>query len=240
MVPLRPPQKRREDIFFLAIVLLILAVNFIGFARTYYLAGMLHAPLPSAIVHIHGALFTSWLLLLLTQTVLAGIGRVRWHRRLGVLGGIIAALMLIAGPLVLVGALRRHAFSHNDVYPIFAADVCALTLFAFFVAYGLLRRNDSAAHKRLMLFATIAILAPGLSRWSFAFMDSDYAFYGIYLAFPIAIILFDLFSYKKVLRVTMLGSALVTMYIFGAGPLSHTPIWHRITDSVQQSSSQKP
>ena len=223
-------------------VLLILAVNFIGFAHTYYLAGLLHAPLPSAIVHVHGALFTCWLLLLLTQTVLVSMGRVRWHRRLGVLGGVIAALMLIAGPLVLVGALRRHAFSQNEGYVIFAADLCSLTLFAFFVASGLLRRNDSAVHKRLMLFASIAILAPGLSRWSFAFMVSPYAFYGIYLAFPIAILLFDLVTLRKVLRVTLLGSVLVTIYIFGVGPLSHTALLHRITDAIQQqpSSSRKP
>lgn len=236
-MPARPIQKRREDIFFLAFVFLILAANFIGFARTYYLAGIFRAPLPSLLVHIHGALFTSWLLLLLIQTSLVFAGRIHWHRRLGVLGGVIAGLMLIVGPLVLVAALRRPAYSFNTASLILAADLGGLTLFALFVASGLRLRNNSLAHKRLMLFATIAILAPGLSRWSFPFMRSSFAFFCIYLAFPLAIIVFDLFSARKVHRVTLLCSVLLTAYIFGVGFLSNTSIWHRITRSVQGTSS---
>jgi hypothetical protein len=37
--------------------LLILATVFVGFARTYFLAGVFRAPLPSLLVHIHGAVF---------------------------------------------------------------------------------------------------------------------------------------------------------------------------------------
>jgi len=48
--------------------LLILATVFVGFARTYYLAGVFHAPLPSLIIHLHGAAFSTWILLLVTQT----------------------------------------------------------------------------------------------------------------------------------------------------------------------------
>jgi hypothetical protein len=236
-VPTRPRQKRPEDIFFLALVFLILIVNFIGFARTYYLAGLVRAPLPSLLVHIHGALFTSWLLLLLLQTSLVVAGRIHWHRQLGVLGGVIAGLMLIVGPLVLVAALRRHAFSFNGASLVFAADVGGLALFAIFVASGLRLRNNSAVHKRLMLFATIAILPPGLSRWSFSFMESSFAFFCIYLAFPLAIIVFDLFSARKVYRVTLLCSVLLTAYVFGVGFLADTSIWHRITRSVQDTSS---
>ncbi len=33
---------------------------FVGFARTYFLAGMFRAPLPNLLVHIHGAAFTLW------------------------------------------------------------------------------------------------------------------------------------------------------------------------------------
>ena len=233
----RPPQKRREDIFFLAFVFLLLMANFIGFARTYYLAGMFRAPLPSRLVHIHGALFTSWLLLLLLQTSLIVGGRIRWHRQLGVLAGVIAALMLIVGPLVLIAALRRHAFPSNAADLIFAADLGGLALFALFVASGLRFRNNIVVHKRLMLFATIAILPPGLDRWSFSFMESSFAFFGIYLAFPFAIIVYDLFSVRKVHRVTLLCSVLITAYIFGAGRLSKTSIWHRVTESVQETSS---
>jgi hypothetical protein len=233
-MPLRPTHKRREDIFFLAIVLLLLAANVIGFAHTYFLAGLIRAPLPSPLVHIHGALFTLWLLLLLTQTILVSLGRIRWHRQLGILGGIIAALMLIFGPLVLFASLRRHAFSLNESSFIFAADLCSLILFALFVFYGLRLRNNTISHKRLMLFATIAILPPGLSRWPFHFMESDIAFFGIFLAFPLAIVLFDLFAYRTVHRVTWLCSALIAILAFGSAPLARTPVFHRLTQSIRR------
>ena len=110
-MPLRPQPKRREDLFFLCIVGAILAVNFVGFARTYYLAGVFRAPLPGPLVHIHGALFTCWLLLLAAQTALFGANKIRLHRNLGVLGGVIALGMLILSPMVLVFSLRRHAFA---------------------------------------------------------------------------------------------------------------------------------
>ena len=66
--------------------MLILAPVFLGFARSYYLAGLFKAPLPNLIVHIHGAVFSSWILLLIAQTSLVAAGRVDLHRRLGPLG----------------------------------------------------------------------------------------------------------------------------------------------------------
>jgi hypothetical protein len=64
--------------------LLILVFVFTGFARTYYLAGVFRATLPSPLVHLHGALFSFWILLLITQIVLVSADRVDWHMRLGV------------------------------------------------------------------------------------------------------------------------------------------------------------
>jgi hypothetical protein len=58
---------------------------FVGFSRTYYLAGIFKAPLPNLLVHIHGAVFTTWILLLVTQTSLVAADRVDIHRRLGLL-----------------------------------------------------------------------------------------------------------------------------------------------------------
>ncbi len=53
--------------FFFAITVLLAAVVVIGFAPTYYLAGGFLAPLPSRIVHLHAAVFSSWMILLIVQ-----------------------------------------------------------------------------------------------------------------------------------------------------------------------------
>jgi hypothetical protein len=49
---------------------LLLLTVFVGFVRTYLLAGVFRAPLPSLLVHIHGAVFSCWILLRITQVSL--------------------------------------------------------------------------------------------------------------------------------------------------------------------------
>jgi len=76
-------RSRFDDLFFPGMAVLLLATVFFGFARTYYLAGVFRAPLPNLLVHIHGAVFSAWILLLIAQTSLVASGRVDLHRRLG-------------------------------------------------------------------------------------------------------------------------------------------------------------
>jgi hypothetical protein len=47
-----PPGRRYDHVFFSGMAVLILASVFLGFAHSYYLAGVFHAPLPSRIIHI--------------------------------------------------------------------------------------------------------------------------------------------------------------------------------------------
>src|SRR3979411_3524763 len=95
----RKTNRQYDNYFFSAMAMLILATVFVGFARTYFLAGVVRAPLPSLIIHIHGAVFSSWILLLIAQISLVSAGRVDIHRRLGLAGFGLACLMLILGVL---------------------------------------------------------------------------------------------------------------------------------------------
>jgi hypothetical protein len=54
------PGRRSDHLFFSAMALLMMFTVFVGFAHTYYLAGMFRAPLPSLIIHLHGTAFSSW------------------------------------------------------------------------------------------------------------------------------------------------------------------------------------
>src|SRR5208282_1203920 len=97
-----------ENHFFSAMAVVILASVFVGFARTYYLAGVFKAPLPNLLIHIHGAVFSSWILLLIVQTSLVATGRVNLHRRLGLMGFALACLVVILGLLAATDSLGRH------------------------------------------------------------------------------------------------------------------------------------
>ena len=85
-LPKHLPGRKYDRQFFFAITLLLVVVVAIGFGPTYYLAGVFRAPLPSRIVHIHGAVFSTWMILLVVQTGLISTRRVEWHRKLGVAG----------------------------------------------------------------------------------------------------------------------------------------------------------
>jgi hypothetical protein len=74
------PGRRFDHYFFSGTAWLMLASVFLGFGPTYYWAGVFNAPLPSRIIHIHGAVFSCWILLLIVQNSLASAGRVDIHR----------------------------------------------------------------------------------------------------------------------------------------------------------------
>ena len=74
---------RSDDIFFPAMSVLILAVVVFGFAQSYFLPGLVFAKLPNALVHIHGALFVSWIFLLVLQNFLVAVRKIKWHITLG-------------------------------------------------------------------------------------------------------------------------------------------------------------
>jgi hypothetical protein len=228
------PQDHRDDYFFVAMFLLVLAVVFIGFAHTYYLAGIFHAKLPSLLVHVHGAVFSCWILLLFAQTALVFTDHVEWHKRLGIFGAVLAGVMVVLGFATLIAALRRHADVGMRPESLFAADTLQLSLFAVLVYWALLVRADGPAHKRLMLLATVSLLGPALSRWPFAFViSSAWVFFGILDSFLIFLIVFDLWSRRRIRRVTIWGSLLIVAMQYAMGPLAHAAFWHRFTLWVQ-------
>src|SRR5580692_4256400 len=102
------PGRRFDHLFFSGMALLLLTTVFVGFAPTYYLAGVFHAPLPSWIIHLHGAAFSCWILLLITQTSLVSAGRVDIHRRLGIAGFLLACLMVVLGVMAATDTLLRN------------------------------------------------------------------------------------------------------------------------------------
>lgn len=95
---------------------------------------------------------------------------------------------------------------------LFALDVLPLTVFAILVSWALTVRTDGAAHKRLMILATVALLGPALSRWPYDFVFSiDLAFFGTLDSFLIFMIAFDLYSRRKVQAATILGCSLIVV-----------------------------
>jgi hypothetical protein len=157
--------------FFTGMALAMAAATFAGFAPTYYLAGLNDSPRPllTPSVHLHGALCTAWVLLLIVQTRLIASGRREVHKRLGIAGAVVAAAVLASGVYVALHSQRRvhteaTADTLADPYVFLIFPFSSVGLFALFVTLGVLYRRRSDAHKRLLILATSSLIIPALAR----------------------------------------------------------------------------
>lgn len=75
------PVRSRPRQFYLAITLFLIAIVVWGFWPTYFGVLLSSGATRPWIMHLHGAIFSGWMLLLLAQVSLVSMGRVRLHRR---------------------------------------------------------------------------------------------------------------------------------------------------------------
>jgi FtsH-binding integral membrane protein len=230
------PGRRYDHFFFTAVALLMLATVVAGFARTYYLAGVFRAPLPSLAIHLHAAAFSCWILLLVTQTSLVSAGRVDIHRRLGIAGFLLGAVMVPLGVIAATDSLvRRGGPVGRDVQAFYIVPITDMVFFASVLFLAFRNRRDMAAHKRLILVATNSLMIAAIARVPIAF-----SFRNVFIAsvfsdlFLLSLVVYDLWSTHKIHRVTFwAGSFLVLMQQFRL-PIGKTAAWHNFAGRIQQ------
>jgi hypothetical protein len=228
--------RRTDNYFFAGMALLLLATVVVGFARTYFLAGVFRAPLPSVLVHVHGALFFCWILLLITQVSLVSAGRVDIHRKLGLAGFGLACAMVVIGTLTASKLLARNvspipAFDAKTFYAIPMAD---MVVFATLIFFAWRYRSNSAAHKRLVLIATIALMDAPTGRPPFAAITNHQYLDSIFcVAFLLLLVGYDVWSRHKVHRATILGGLLMVIIYLARVPIGMSAGWHSFATWAQ-------
>jgi len=143
----RPRANRAlERAFFGGLTVVLWATMLFGFAQSYFLAGTVRAPLPNKLIHVHGAVFTLWMVFLLVQTALVTTRNVRVHRTLGIYGFLLAVLMCILGPMAAVDQLHRgHVPFGMTPQTFFVIPLTAIGLFAVFIGWSWRARFQPAA-----------------------------------------------------------------------------------------------
>jgi hypothetical protein len=191
--------RRWDRKFYVGMAVLFAAIIFAGFAPTYFLRTHFHNRELRPLLQLHGAIFTSWLVLLIAQTSLVAAKRTDIHRKLGVVGGVLAALMVVVGYIVAVHAAQRGA-APLGIPPLAFLVIPLGDIFTFIVLVtaALIYRKQPETHKRLMLLSTIAILAPGLGRLPFAFINGPLPIYAIADVILLGCVLYDVFTRKRV------------------------------------------
>jgi hypothetical protein len=204
-------RRRRERWFYIGMSIAVVITVFAGFAPTYYLRPYFTAAPLMPLLHLHGLVFTSWLVLFVTQTFLIAAHRTDIHRRLGVAGGVIAALMVLIG--VSTAVIRASQGASVPGVPALGFLVVPLGdmfVFTILVGAGFYFRRRPDTHKRLMMLATISILAAAIARLPFAFMQAGPpAFFGVTDAFVAVCLLYDLITLRRIHRATALAALLI-------------------------------
>jgi hypothetical protein len=234
-MPAQPGAKRDFDhLFFSGMALVILGVVFRGFARQYYLAGVFHAPLPDVVIHIHAAVFSCWILLLIAQTSLVAAGRVDLHRVLGIGGFVLACAMVVLGILAATDGLARgHSpLAGLDPRTFYALPMLNMVLFATLILFAFRTRSRPAVHKRLILIATIGLTNAAFDRWPMLHHNLNA---GVLLsdALLLMLVVYDLWSTHTIQRSTLWGGTFLILMHHLALPIGGTAAWYAFATWAQ-------
>lgn len=230
--------RRSDNLFFSGMAVIILASVFMGFARTYYLAGLFKAPLPNLLVHFHGTVFSCWILLLIAQTSLVAAGRVDVHRRLGLLGFGLACLMVVLGLLVATDSVARH-FAPGEagmrVRAFYTVPLSVMLAFGTLIYFAFRNRFNPAAHKRLILIATIAILDAAFERWPVPATWWGERTAALLCTMPLLLLImgYDYWSRGKVYSTTLWASLFVVVLQQVRDPIGRSAPWQSFAVWVQ-------
>lgn len=82
----------------------------LGFSRTYYLRGLSELPPLDTLLHLHGIVFSAWLVAFIVQTRLVARGRIDLHRKLGFASVGLAVLVVILGVAAALDTAVRVPF----------------------------------------------------------------------------------------------------------------------------------
>jgi hypothetical protein len=234
----RPVNRKLERGFFGGTAFLLCVVVVIGFTPTYFGAGVFRAPLPSPILHIHGAVFSLWMILFLVQTAFIGAHRVRWHRTLGTVAFCLPPLMVVLGMIAAVDALHRGV-RIGPLTPEVSLAIPLLGIFAFAVvitaSWRTRRRPD--AHKRLILLATMGLTEAAWGRfpWNRMGIAPAAGAVGGLGILVLLLVAYDLIALHRVHRSTMWAAPFTFALSAFAVPIGMTAAWHAFAGALLHS-----
>jgi hypothetical protein len=212
-----------DKYFYFAMSLLFAVIVVWGFSQTVN-SNLFHAAPPRPfLLWIHGAAFSTWIVLYIFQSALVRTRNVKWHRFFGWFGAALGALMVVLGCVINVVMTRFHTNVTHDAEPTFMSipfyDMLAFgTLLALAIAW----RKKPELHRRLLFIATCSLMDAPFGRFDFVFNNSLF-FVGVDLLILLGVgrdLLVDHSTnkvYRYALPLLILGQS-ISIYLWHGAP----------------------
>lgn len=225
-----------ERWFFAAMAGVIGIATFVGFAPTYYLAPIFAGKPLSLLLHVHGIVFTAWIVLYIAQTGLITAGRTDIHRIVGPAAAGLAVIMVPLGVATAILTKQVAAAHHLTLQgPPLIFPLGAILTFGALVGAGVAKRKHAAWHKRLMLLGTTAILTTPLARITrFTHLGLTPPIGGMILTdiMLLALVIYDVRTHGKLHAATTWGGSFFLGTQVVRILLNLTPAWQVFAGSL--------
>lgn len=225
-IPSRARSLNGERLFFLLTAASMLLAVLVGFAPRYYLApinGSHTMAQASLMVHLHGAVFSVWVLLFMVQVGLVSAGRRDLHMVLGTGGMVMVPLMIVIGALTALQQVGRRTGPPMDPLSWLAIPVGALIGFGVLFVAALALRRSPGAHKRLMVLGMAAMISAAFGRMTF--LPTMFAILVLPNLYMVALLVWDVATTRRPHLATLLGGTLTLLATVGPIFIWRTPAW---------------
>ena len=153
-----------DDRTFFRVTAILMAAVIVGGFSTNLIFGRSSFAVP-LIYHAHAFVFFGWLVLYVTQNMLATGGSLALHRRLGWLAVAWIPVMAVLGMAMVIHVIRENGgpffFDQNEF--LFSNGLGVLA-FAGLAGSGIVMRRNTQWHRRLMFCAMAMLTGPGFGR----------------------------------------------------------------------------
>jgi len=204
--------EKRERLFFLAMATAIAVVVIAGFGL-FLRAGFSSFVAPIE-VHIHAVTYMGWVFLYFFQNWLIFSNNAALHRKLGMIGaGYLVWVILVGLVTTYLSVISGHTPPIFTPASLFALNLMLVVTFAILAIAALTMRKKTDWHRRLMLCATIAVIAPAFGRLLILVeARTHFNFVMVILVWATVPVLYDLVAYRKIHAAYLWGvGALVGM-----------------------------
>lgn len=203
-------------LFWVGMAIFMIVVVLVGFWPSYFTSLFLgQEPVKfgtmeiSPAIHLHAAVFVGWIVLILTQTILAARGRIHAHMAVGRWGFLLGVGVLAVGGFLMFLKLRLLVAEENLTWAQVPAFVWTmpglinLLQFATLLTVGFVYRTSPQVHKRFMIFTGLAIISSATDRMTF-FGEWRLLIMPAVVVSPVWA--YDLYSETRIRPATLIGS----------------------------------